>query len=186
MARYRVGLETRQRILDATRSLLAEIGLEGTTLKAVCDQAEVGAGSFYNLFDSKDDAVMEVVGEAIRAVDPHPDGQGRDTVEELVDAYVRFITADPTLAKIYLQMAVGGGLTDETLGQRVLGHHHNRTNRFAEAISREHPGLAQTEVCAAAEAMLATLNGLAFRWLLDADLDFDSQARRLLKRTPAG
>ena len=43
MARYRVGLETRERILGATRELLAEGGVDAVTLKAIAARAEVGA-----------------------------------------------------------------------------------------------------------------------------------------------
>ncbi len=50
MGRYQAGIQTEARIIDATRTLLAERGLEGTTLKAICELAEVRAGSFYNLF----------------------------------------------------------------------------------------------------------------------------------------
>ncbi len=56
LARYQAGIRTEARITDATRELLGEVGLEGTTLKAICDRAGVRAGSFYNLFETKDDA----------------------------------------------------------------------------------------------------------------------------------
>ncbi len=39
MARYRVGIETRTRILDAVRHLLGDVGFDGTTLKAITDRA---------------------------------------------------------------------------------------------------------------------------------------------------
>ncbi len=74
MARYQVGLQTEAKIIDATRSLLAEGGLEAATLKAICDRAEVRSGSFYNLFDSKEEAIIRVVRESIDAVDPDPGG----------------------------------------------------------------------------------------------------------------
>ena len=180
MARNQMGKETRARILAATRALLGEVGLEGTTLKAIGDRAGVRAGSFYNLFASKDEAVLEVVREAIRAVDPHPAGEGVDTVEELVGAYVDFVTGDPIVARIYLQIAVGGGLTDEEMGRRVLGHHQRRIERFADAILRADPGLTSDEARRRAEATVATLNGLAFHWLLDRSLDFAGQAARLV------
>ena len=78
--RYKAGLETRERILDATRSLVAENGLDGTTIKAICEQAGVLPGSFYNLFASKEQAIVTVVREAIDAVDPDPAHQGTDTL----------------------------------------------------------------------------------------------------------
>ena len=61
VGRYQAGIETEARIIDATRSLLADGGLEAATLKAICDRAEVRAGSFYNLFASKDAAILTVV-----------------------------------------------------------------------------------------------------------------------------
>ena len=85
--RYKAGLETRDKILQATRSLIAEVGLEGTTIKAICDRAGVLPGSFYNLFDSKEQVIITVVREAIDAVDPDPEHLGTDTVADLVDAY---------------------------------------------------------------------------------------------------
>ena len=89
--RYKAGLETRERILGATRSLVAENGLDGTTIKAICELAGVLPGSFYNLFASKEQAILTVVREAIDAVDPDPDHHGTDTLEDLVAAYVRFL-----------------------------------------------------------------------------------------------
>ena len=71
--RYKAGIETRGRILEATRHLISEEGLDGTTIKAICDTSGVLPGSFYNLFDSKEQAIMAVVREAIDAIDPDPE-----------------------------------------------------------------------------------------------------------------
>ena len=175
MARYQPGLRTEARIIDATGELLAEVGLDGTTLKAICDRAGVKSGSFYNLFDSKDEAVLRVVRQAINAVDPHPAGEGPDSISELVDAYVRFVTEQPTVARIYLQIAVHGGLTDSAMAGRFLRHHEQRVRRFAAAISaRERAG--RDRVGGRAEVLLGALNGLAFRWALRPDFDFATLA----------
>lgn len=178
MGRYRVGLETRARILDAARQVLAEEGLEGTTLKAVCGRAGVGAGSFYNLFDSKEEMVLEVVGEAIGAVDAEP---GEDTVAGLVRTYVRFVTEAPVPARIYLQLAVCGALTDPVLAHRVLGHHDRRVSRMTSALLREGQAADASEAGRQAEMLLATLNGLALHRLLDPDLDMAGYAEALLR-----
>lgn len=181
MARYRVGLETRDRILDATRRLLGQSGMDGVTLKAITDRAGVGAGSFYNLFDSKESVVLEVVREAIDAVDPDPAGAGTDTLPELLEAFATFVTATPTIARIYLQLAVGGGLTDRHIAVRVVRSHERRVERFRDAILRRDPQLSAEEALARAEILLAALTGLAVTWLLDpARLDF----RRHLARLP--
>lgn len=179
MARYRVGLETRERILAATRRLLSEVGIEGVTLKAITDQASVGAGSFYNLFDSKDDAVFEVVREAIDAVDPDPAGAGTDSLADLVDAFVAFMTGSSPIARIYLQLA-GRGLTDPAIAARVLRSHRRRVERFADAWQREDPGLSEAEAEQRAELLLAALTGLGLTALMDDGFDMRRHAMELL------
>jgi AcrR family transcriptional regulator len=176
VARYQAGIRTEARIIEATRELLGEAGLEGTTLKAICDRAEVRAGSFYNLFDSKDDAVLRVVKDAIRAVDPHPAKDVPDSLGELVEAYISFILGQPDVARVYLKIAISGA-TSGSLESSVRRHHERRVARFSGAIAREHPGLSEPEAKAHAEIILATLSGLAFMWMLEPSLDFAGRAR---------
>lgn len=176
MARYQAGIRTEARIIDATRELLGEVGLDGTTLKAICDRAGVRAGSFYNLFSSKEDAVLQVVKEAIRAVDPHPEGDAPDSLQELVEAYISFVSGQPDVARVYLKIAISGA-TNGSLGDSMKRHHHQRVARFASAIGRENPGLTDDECVARAEIVLATLSGLAFMWMLEPNFDFEHRAR---------
>ncbi|TVR31559.1 MAG: TetR/AcrR family transcriptional regulator [Nitriliruptor sp.] len=180
MGRYRVGLETRERILSATRRLLSEVGVDGVTLKAITDQARVGAGSFYNLFDSKEEAVFEVVREAIEAVDPDPDGEGTDTLADLVDAFVTFMTGSSPIARIYLQLAVGRGLTDRAIATRVIRSHRTRVDRFTDAWLREDPTLTPEAAERRAQTMLAALTGLGLSVLLDETFDMRAHALELL------
>ena len=176
MARYQAGIRTEARIIDATRELLGEVGLDGTTLKAICDRAGVRAGSFYNLFDSKEDAVLRVVKDAIRAVDPHPAKDVPDSVDELVEAYIAFITGQPEVARVYLKIAISGA-TNGALAASVSRHHDRRIARFSAAIERENPQLDGAEVTARAQIIVATLSGLAFMWMTHPGFDFAGRAR---------
>ena len=177
--RNRAGIETRERILKATRTLLSERGLEGTTVKAICNAAGILAGSFYNLFDSKEQVVLAVVAEAIAAIDPAPDGTGTtETVADLVEAYVRFVTEEQTLARVYLAVAVSRGLQDPDMARRVLRHHEQRLERFRRALTGE--GLSEEEAGQRAEALLATLEGFALHALLDPNFDLAGHALRLI------
>jgi AcrR family transcriptional regulator len=178
MARYQAGIRTEARILEATRELLAEAGLEGTTLKAICDRAEVRAGSFYNLFDSKEAAVLRVVKDAIRAVDPHPGHDAEDSLSDLVEAFIAFILTQPDVARVYLKIAISGA-TNGSLGGSVRRHHERRVARFTAAIAREHPEIADG-ARAQAEIILATLSGLAFMWMQEPTMDFAGRARLAL------
>lgn len=54
--------ETRARLLDAALSLMSEKGMDGVAINEITETADVGFGSFYNHFESKDaiySALME-------------------------------------------------------------------------------------------------------------------------------
>jgi AcrR family transcriptional regulator len=54
--------ETRARLLDAALQLMSEKGMEGVAVNEITEAADVGFGSFYNHFDSKEaiyNALME-------------------------------------------------------------------------------------------------------------------------------
>lgn len=189
MARYRVGLETRRRILDATREALAEDGLNDLTLKAITERADVGAGSFYNLFDSKEAAILEVVREAIEGVDPDPSGLGKEQVADLTQAFISFFVDPRTAlaARIYLQLALAGALTDETVAARVDRHHRARVARFAAAFAREHEDLGDEQARRLAERLLAALMGACLTWVVDPEFPLRDHAMALLAAIrPAG
>lgn len=176
MVRYQVGLQTEAKIIEATKSLLAEGGLEAATLKSICDRASIKAGSFYNLFDSKEEAVIRVVQEAIMAVDPDPQGAGTDTVDDLVAAYVRFFTEEPQLARVYVMAALNGESSKSGARRRFLRHHVRRVERFADAMSRADADLKPDDATDDAELLLGALDGLAFRWSLEPDFEFSRYA----------
>lgn len=179
MARYKAGIKTEGRILEATRELLGEFGLEGTTLKTICERAGVRVGSFYNLFDSKESVVLRVVAEAIAAVDPDPAHLRTETVNDLVEAYISFVAGSPIAASIYVQIAVSGALNNGELHHRIQRHHEQRLERFRDAMLRVEPALEKNEATERAEVLLATLSGLAFRSALDPDFDFASHVRAI-------
>ena len=178
--RYKAGLETRDRILDATRRLIAEAGLEGTTIKAICDRADVLPGSFYNLFDSKEQAIVTIVREAIEAVDPDPEHLGKDTLAALVEAYIVFIREQSDLAGVYIAIAVSGTRNNPDLRERFLRHHEKRVTRFAAAIEREHPEIEAGARSRRAETLVSALNGIALHRVLDPRFDAAGHSRALL------
>lgn len=183
--RYRAGLETQDRILHATRTLIADLGLEGTTIKGICDRAGVLPGSFYNLFASKEQAILSVVREAIDAVDPDPQHLGTDSLGDLVEAYVRFITEQGDLARVYIGIAVSGARNNTELRRRVIRHHEGRVARFAVAIRRERADLDAAEVQRRAETLVSSLNGVTLHYVLDPGFDVALHAGALLESAVA-
>ena len=71
-------LETRARLVRAARDLMARKGVGATSIQEITDAADVGFGSFYNHFDSKETiaaAVMDGGDRELRR--PPPTGSPR-------------------------------------------------------------------------------------------------------------
>lgn len=182
MGRYQAGIQTEARIIDATRSLLADGGLDTATIKAICDRAGVRAGSFYNLFGSKEEAILQVVREAIDAVDPDPQHIGTDTVDDLVNAYIRFFEEEPELARVYVLTSLTSDSSGDGARNQFLRHHTRRVERFADAMVRHQSELSEQDAEIQAELLLGALDGLAVRWTLDTSFAFSDYARRAADR----
>ncbi|MDP1839555.1 MAG: TetR/AcrR family transcriptional regulator [Reyranella sp.] len=71
-------IDTRRRILDVAARLFREQGYAGVSLRAIAREADMKAGSFYYHFASKEDLVVDVLNEGIRAV--------RDSVERAMQS----------------------------------------------------------------------------------------------------
>jgi AcrR family transcriptional regulator len=78
-------LATRAKLIDAGRRIVADKGVEATTIQDITDAADVGRGSFYNFFDTKDQLVEAIV---------------RDVLDSLVQVeyFVNDQFSDPRLA----------------------------------------------------------------------------------------
>src|SRR6187549_2265001 len=58
---------TRQKLLDAAAQVFAEVGLDATSVEAICDRAGFTRGAFYSNFETKDELFLELVGNVARA-----------------------------------------------------------------------------------------------------------------------
>jgi AcrR family transcriptional regulator len=56
---------TRTKLIDAARALFSRQGVDSTRINEITDEADVGFGSFYNHFDSKEAIVAAVLEETI-------------------------------------------------------------------------------------------------------------------------
>ena len=59
--------QTRRKLLDAAAALFARQGFDNTRINEITDEADVGFGSFYNHFDSKEAIVEAVLAETVGA-----------------------------------------------------------------------------------------------------------------------
>jgi AcrR family transcriptional regulator len=58
----------RQRLIEAAAQLISERGIEGLRLREICAVADIGMGSFYSHFATKEELVEAVVADHVGAV----------------------------------------------------------------------------------------------------------------------
>ncbi|PJI86615.1 TetR/AcrR family transcriptional regulator [Luteimicrobium subarcticum] len=122
--RERKRLETRRRIADAALDLALEHGLDGATVEAIAAAADVSPRTFFNYFETKDDALLGM-----------PDA--RDTV----DVVARVVAAADglTLREVAVRLLVeriGPGFDAEARHEQRHELVHRHPQLFATAFRR--------------------------------------------------
>jgi AcrR family transcriptional regulator len=103
---------THARLLEAARVLFARQGVEATRINEITEQADVGFGSFYNHFDSKEAIVEAVLQETIAAQGAAVDAVTRDLddpAEVMAVAHRYFVDlagSDPTWGWLLVRLEV--------------------------------------------------------------------------------
>lgn len=118
--------ETRARLLEAALRLMAEKGMEGVAINEITEAADVGFGSFYNHFESKEaiyaalmDSVFEDFADAI-------DGLVRNVADpaEVIAVSVRHTLLrarrEPVWGQFLIREGFSARVLERGLGQRLL------------------------------------------------------------------
>jgi AcrR family transcriptional regulator len=124
---------TRRRLLNATRTLIAEGGLDAVTINDLTDAADVGFGTFYGYFASKEALVDEVIHDTIELVGDTADQWAADlddpawAVAVKVRALLGATDDFPELALVLVRLSladngkVGAGLVERLQHDVVKG-----------------------------------------------------------------
>ena len=118
--------ETRQRLLEAALRLMAKKGMEGVAINEITEAADVGFGSFYNHFESKEaiySAVMEWVFEDFADALDRLAGGIADPAE-VVSVCVRHTLLraqrEPVWGQFLIREGYSARVLERGLGQRLL------------------------------------------------------------------
>ena len=118
--------ETRIRLLDAAFVLLAEKGMESVTINDITNAADVGFGSFYNYFDSKEGifaALVEWLFEEFATALDHL-ASGLSDPAEVIAVSVRHTLLracrEPIWGQLLIREALSTRALSRGLGQRLL------------------------------------------------------------------
>ena len=169
--------ERRELLIDTAFELLGSEGWSGLTVRGVCQAAPLNPRYFYESFDSLealfiavfDRLVLEATHDAVRAVAAAGPDPGARAVA-VIDASIRYVTADPRRARILFVEALG----NEAVGQRRWDTLH-ATAAFLERSAWRQTGLAEDRIgLVASHLVVGGLTELVVTWLdgrLDITLD---------------
>jgi AcrR family transcriptional regulator len=109
--RGRANPEARSQLLDAAETVIRRDGLAGATTRAVAREAGVADGLLYNHFADKDDLVMALLGDRLRAAGTRlavlPERAGtrsvREHLVEIVDEGLRTLLGLAPLLGAFLE-----------------------------------------------------------------------------------
>lgn len=172
--RYPKGVLRRQQILDRTIEVYAELGFEGTSLRAIGEAIGVSHAALRRYFETREELFLEVLREKDRQAqaDALERGIGPTDFASHLDAYA--------------QRAPGLMALRHSMVARALepGNEHSRTF-FAEryrTLRREavvilevarSRGTVREDIApqTAASLVIAAMDGLSTQWLLDPAVD---------------
>lgn len=161
---------TRNALLGAARKFLSE-GQSSVSIKEITDAADVGFGSFYNHFETKEQLFDEAVRSALRVYSEmrdHVVARYDDPAEIFAVSFRltgRLQRRIPEMVRVVLHSGMGVMLRDEGLAPRA-----RRDILAAQEAGRFEPMDPDLAVMAAGGALLGLLQ------LLDADPDADADA----------
>jgi AcrR family transcriptional regulator len=114
--------ETRAKLVQAARRLFARQGVDNTRINEITDGADVGFGSFYNYFESKEAIVEAVLTETVGAQGAAIDAvtaELEDPAEVIAAAhrhFVRLARLDPEWAWLLVRTDVSHNVVLAALG----------------------------------------------------------------------
>jgi len=113
---------TRAKLLDAARALFARQGVDSTRIQEITDEADVGFGSFYNHFASKEALIEAVLGDIVAAQGAEIDALTAhlDDPAEIISAahrsFVRRARSDPDWGWLLVRLDVSHNVLHAALG----------------------------------------------------------------------
>jgi AcrR family transcriptional regulator len=177
---------TRTKLVEATKTLIARQGVDNTRIQEITDEADVGFGSFYNHFESKEAIIEAVLADTIAAQGAEIDAltaQLEDPAEIISAAhrsFVRRARSDPDWAWLLVRLDVSHNVLLAALGP--YARRDLRKGIKADRLNVPHEGIALFAAGGALLAVMrAVLDGEAPK---DADIHHAEGVLRLLGLTP--
>ncbi len=178
--------QTRAKLIDAAKVLFARQGVERTRINEITESADVGFGSFYNHFESKEaivDAVLsETAADHAMAI-VSATGEVEDPAEVISVAhrhFVRLAIADPQLAALAVELV----FSNQAIVDSLRPFAREDLKRAADAGRLDIPDL-EVALHATGGALQGTIRGVLEGDLgVDADIAHAALVLRMLGLSP--
>jgi AcrR family transcriptional regulator len=151
--------QTRQKLLDAARAMLADNRAPRASIQDITEAADVGFGSFYNHFPSKDDLFVAAVADVLEETGELLDKLSSDLTDpaaafaQSVRLATRIARIRPDVARILVQHGMSYMDSDRGLAPRAL-----RDITAAIAAGRFQADNPKLALAATAGTLLTTLH----------------------------
>ena len=115
--RERKAEQTRRRILDAAREQMADGGPESVTIGSIAERADIGQGTFYNYFASRDDVIDAVIYDVVESLGQRLDAltEGMEDAAEIYSFSLRHLIQTAVSDPVWGWMLVRLGIAQEGL-----------------------------------------------------------------------
>jgi AcrR family transcriptional regulator len=152
---------TRAKLVDAAKGLFARQGVDNTRIQEITDEADVGFGSFYNHFESKEALIEVVLADTIAAQGAEIDALTAqlDDPAEIISAahrsFVRRARDDPDWGWLLVRLDVSHSILLAALGP--YARRDLRAGVRSGRLSVPHEGIA---LYASGGALLAVMRAV--------------------------
>lgn len=171
--RYPKGIQRRQQILDRTIEVFAELGFEGTSLRAIGEAIGVSHAALRRYFETREELFLEVLREKDRQAlaEAKASGDSRIQFAERLDA---FATRAPGLMALRHSMVARAMERENEHSRAFFAERYDRLRSEALEIlslARE-AGVLRADISlkTAASLAIAAMDGLSTQWLVDPDV----------------
>lgn len=135
---------TRERMLEAARSVLAREGIQGASVEHICEQAGFTRGAFYSNFGSKDELLLALfareqeltMGRLREAADPSSlaGGDALEVFAAVIDRFLLLQPPDREWFQVHTEFQLRGLRHDE-VGAQVVAAWREVRRDFEEFLT---------------------------------------------------
>lgn len=172
--RYPKGVMRRQQIIDRTIEVFAQLGLEGTSLRAIGEAIGVSHAALRRYFETREELFLEILREKDRQalIDAQESGRPSTDFAGHLDSYASGAPGLMSLRHSMVARALEPG-NEFSRAFFVERYQHLRADALEILHLAQGAGLIREDISleSASALLIAAMDGLSTQWLLDPQVD---------------